>query len=81
MKRAISESGSQAENGDGDDGGSGRRSKRLKKGIVIRLIDRLLFSDSSFLPQMCPMWLDHTCLSYALRHLKFERKAYKESAM
>lgn len=35
MKRAMShESGSQAENG--DDGGSGRRSKRLKKGIAFR---------------------------------------------
>ena len=34
VKRAVShESGSQAENGDAD-GGSGRRSKRLKKGII-----------------------------------------------
>jgi histone demethylase JARID1 len=33
VKRAISqENGSQSDNGD-DDGGSGRRSKRLKKGI------------------------------------------------
>lgn len=50
MKRAIShDSSSQADNGDAD-GGSGRRSKRLKKGIIFHFLSYFRIAS---LPRLC----------------------------
>ena len=80
VKRAIShESSSQAENG--DDGGSGRRSKRLKKGRILdsECCPKLSSDLESYSYQMdLPMLQVHTCLFSGQQLLKHARMVRKE---